>query len=76
MIVIRRYEPVLGSNYPWARVPRLLIQLDESGRHAHAFRSRSGAWEVTYRDVAKGRISGAQRDLLNRLLADISAEEP
>lgn len=69
MIVIRRYEPIPTSSYAWAHHPRLLIQLDETGHHAHAFYHQRLGWRISERDVARGRVSGAQRDALNRFLA-------
>lgn len=47
----------------------MLIELDANGKHCHAFRNREGAWQVSFRDVQKGRISAAQRDELNKFLS-------
>ena len=68
---IRRYAPVPDSTLIWARYERLFIDGLRDGWHAHAFRNKQGKWEVNFRDVQKGRITGEMRTELNKMLAEI-----
>lgn len=66
-MIIRVYAPIPDAPLAFARHWRAVIQLYDGG-WAHAFLHPRLSWQVTYRDVQKGRISATQRDELNRLL--------
>ena len=68
---IHYYLPVKDSHFAFAKHPRLLIQLDKSGRHCHAFRGRSGEWQVSVRDVMKNRITDWERKAINAHLSNL-----
>jgi hypothetical protein len=68
-VIIRAYAPISDAPLAFARIERVIIELDADGKHCHAFRGTDGVFRVAYRDVEKGRISEAQCEELNRLLS-------